>query len=46
MYEEEPCYDCDGRGCDTCNETGLLYTQEAIRLQIEAADAKDESDPK
>jgi hypothetical protein len=40
-YEEEPCFDCDGAGCETCNDTGMLYTQEAIRLQLEAEESDD-----
>jgi hypothetical protein len=38
MFEEEPCHYCDGDGCDACNETGLLYTESAIALQIVAED--------
>lgn len=39
-YEEEPCFDCQGAGCSTCNDTGMLYTQRAIRLQQEDEDAE------
>ena len=40
MYEEESCWDCGGRGCETCGDTGLVYTQEAIRLQVDAEEAE------
>jgi hypothetical protein len=42
-YEEELCFDCDGEGCETCAFTGRLYTQEAIRLQLEAEEASDDA---
>lgn len=48
-FAEESCPDCDGDGdvltdghyetCEWCNRTGMVYTQEAIRLQIEQSDA-------
>jgi hypothetical protein len=33
--EEEPCFDCEGNGCDTCADTGLLFTRRAISAQID-----------
>ena len=46
MYEQEPCRDCGGDGalpygedCYTCAATGLVYTDAAIRLQVEAEEA-------
>jgi DnaJ-class molecular chaperone len=43
MYEEERCWECGGSGiyrdgdqCDSCAGTGLLYTANAIRLQVDA----------
>lgn len=35
MWAEETCFDCDGLGCETCADTGKLYTWEAIQLQDE-----------
>jgi hypothetical protein len=34
MYAEEVCGYCDGFGCDACADTGFLYTEEAIRMQM------------
>lgn len=34
---EEPCRYCDGGGgCEACNETGMAYTEDAIRRQVDA----------
>ncbi len=46
-YAEEACPGGDGdllsdgtyETCEWCNGTGMVYTQEAIRLQIEQSDA-------
>lgn len=39
MFAEEACFDCEGRGCDTCND--MLYTREAIALQMDAGTGLD-----
>ena len=43
-HEEETCWDCGGEGCSTCNDTGELYTANAIRLQIEREPGPEEGE--